>query len=38
MAKREGKEIPLVAQARSVPSGIVRLVELEEQGWTYARP
>lgn len=38
MKKREGKEIPLIPQARSVPSGIVRLVELQEQGWTYARP
>jgi intracellular sulfur oxidation DsrE/DsrF family protein len=38
MKKREGKEIPLVVQAKPVPSGIVRLVELQEQGWTYARP
>ncbi len=38
MKKAEGKEIPLISQAKPVPSGIVRLVELQEQGWTYARP
>ena len=38
MAKQEGKTIPLLAQAKEVPSGVVRLVELQEQGWSYIRP
>jgi hypothetical protein len=38
MAKREGKEIPLVKEAKSVPSGVIRLIELQEQGWSYLRP
>jgi intracellular sulfur oxidation DsrE/DsrF family protein len=38
MAKAEGKEIPLVSQAKEVPAGVVRLMELQEQGWGYIRP
>ena len=38
MGKAENKAIPLVAQATLVKSGVVRLMELQEQGWTYARP
>lgn len=38
MEKREGKPITIVPQATIVPSGIVRLMELEEQGWSYVRP
>jgi len=38
MRKAEGKEIPLVAQAHPVPAGIVRIEELEEQGYHYVRP
>ena len=38
MSKREGKEVPLVKEAKSVPSGVIRLIELQEQGWTYLRP
>jgi len=38
MAKAEGKEIPIVAEARVVPSGAVRLMELQEQGYTYLKP
>ena len=37
-SKQENKEITLVPQARIVPTGIARIVELEEQGWTYVRP
>jgi hypothetical protein len=37
-AKQEKKEISLVPEARIVPAGIARIVELEEQGWTYVRP
>jgi intracellular sulfur oxidation DsrE/DsrF family protein len=38
MKKAEGKEIPLLKQARIVPSGVVRLMELQEEGWSYLRP
>ena len=38
MSRAEQKEIPLVAQATVVSSGVVRLIELQEQGWSYIRP
>jgi uncharacterized protein len=38
MHKAENKEIPLVSQATLVKSGVVRVMELQEQGWTYVRP
>jgi uncharacterized protein len=38
MEKREGHAITIVPQARLVPSGAVRLMELQEQGWSYLRP
>ena len=37
-SKQENKAITLVPEARIVPTGIARIVELEEQGWTYVRP
>lgn len=38
MEKREEKSISLVSEAEIVPSGAVRLIELQEQGWSYLRP
>lgn len=38
MGRSENKAIPLVSQAAVVGSGVVRLMELQEQGWTYVRP
>ncbi len=38
MAKTEAKEIPLIAQAKVTKSGVVRLMERQEQGWSYLRP
>lgn len=41
MAKMEetsGKPVPLVDEAGVVPSGVVRLVELQMDGWAYIRP
>ena len=38
MEKAEGKDIPLVSQATVVPAGVVRLMELQEKGWSYVRP
>jgi uncharacterized protein len=37
-AKQEKKEITLVPEARIVPAGIARIIELQEQHWTYVRP
>jgi uncharacterized protein len=34
----ENKDIPIVPQAQVVKSGVVRVMELEEQGWTYVKP
>jgi intracellular sulfur oxidation DsrE/DsrF family protein len=38
MEKAEGKVISVVPDATIVPSGVVRLMELQEQGWSYVRP
>jgi hypothetical protein len=38
MEKREGHAISVVPEATVVPSGVVRLMELQEQGWGYIRP
>jgi intracellular sulfur oxidation DsrE/DsrF family protein len=38
MSRVEQKEIPLIPQATVVPSGVVRVMELQEQGWSYVRP
>src|SRR5690348_1163268 len=38
MEKAEGKAITVVGDATVVPSGVVRLMELQEQGWSYIRP
>lgn len=38
MTRTEAKEIPLVSQAKVVKAGVVRLMELQEQGWSYLRP
>jgi uncharacterized protein len=36
--KQENKEIMLLPEAGVVPTGIARIVELQEEGWTYVRP
>jgi uncharacterized protein len=38
MSKAENKEIPLISEAKVVKSGVVRVMELQEQGWTYVKP
>lgn len=38
MAKKEGKEPPLLEVATMVPAGVGRLMELSEAGWTIIRP
>jgi intracellular sulfur oxidation DsrE/DsrF family protein len=38
MARQEGKDVLLMIEARVVASGVVRLMELQEQGYSYIRP
>jgi intracellular sulfur oxidation DsrE/DsrF family protein len=38
MRKAENKEIPLIPEAKVVKSGVVRVMELQERGWTYVKP
>jgi intracellular sulfur oxidation DsrE/DsrF family protein len=38
MEKTEGKEVPILSEAMLVPSGVVRLMDLQEKGWSYLRP
>ena len=37
-SKAEGKPVTLLSEATVVPSGIVRLIELQKQGYAYIRP
>lgn len=36
--ERAGTDIPLLSEATMVPSGVVRLMELQEEGYSYVRP
>jgi len=38
MRKAEDKDIPLIPQAEVVPSGVVRVMQLQEAGWSYVKP
>jgi len=38
MEKTEGHAIQILPEATIVPSCVVRLMELQEQGWSYVRP
>lgn len=38
MEKKAGHPIKLLSEARIVPAGVVRLSELQEDGWSYVRP
>lgn len=37
-SKAEGKQVTLVSEAKVVPSGIIRLIELQSQGYAYIKP
>jgi len=37
-SKAENRLITLVGQVREVPTGVARITDLQEQGWTYLRP
>lgn len=36
--KTESKDVSLLPEAHEVPTGVVRITELQELGWTYLRP
>ncbi len=38
MEKKAGKAVPIMTEAKMVPSGVVELIELQGQGWAYVRP
>ncbi len=38
MSEKAGKQIVLMDEATVVPSGVVRLIELQENGYAYVRP
>jgi intracellular sulfur oxidation DsrE/DsrF family protein len=38
MRRAESKDIPLISQAKVVKSGVVRVMQLQEQGWAYVKP
>ncbi len=38
MSEKAGKEIPIMSEAGMVTSGVVRLIELQEDGYAYVRP
>lgn len=38
MSKAENRDIVLIPEASVVKSGVVRVMELQEKGWTYVKP
>jgi intracellular sulfur oxidation DsrE/DsrF family protein len=38
MTKAEGKPVTLLSEAKITPSGVVRLMELQDEGYSYIRP
>ncbi len=38
MHKAENKDIPIIRAAEVVKSGVIRIMELQEQGWAYVKP
>ena len=38
MNKAENKDIPIIRAAEVVKSGVIRIMELQEQGWAYVKP
>lgn len=38
MSEKAGKSVPLMSEAVVVTSGVVRLMELQEMGYSYVRP
>lgn len=38
MAKKSGKDVPLLEESELVPSGVIQLISLQEQGYSYIKP
>jgi intracellular sulfur oxidation DsrE/DsrF family protein len=38
MSKKAGKDIKLLPQAKMVDSGVIHLIQRQEEGWAYVRP
>lgn len=38
MSKQESKDIPIISEARIVPSGVVQIMEFQKAGYSYIRP
>lgn len=38
MSKKEAKDVPILSEAKITPSGVVRLADLQGQGYAYIRP
>ena len=38
MSEKTDKKISIIEEAKMVPSGVVELIELQRQGWSYIRP
>ena len=38
MSKQENKPVPLIGEAKVLPSGVVRIMELKQKGYAYLRP
>lgn len=38
MEAKTGKKVPIMDEATVVPSGVVRLIQLQEDGYAYVRP
>jgi intracellular sulfur oxidation DsrE/DsrF family protein len=38
MGKQENKQISLISEAKVMPSGVVRIMELKQKGYAYLRP
>ncbi|MFM9849180.1 MAG: hypothetical protein ACKVP3_18710 [Hyphomicrobiaceae bacterium] len=38
MSKQESKQVMLISEAKVMPSGVVRLMELQGKGYSYIRP
>lgn len=38
MKRKSGKDVPLISEAEVVPSGVIAIIHLQEQGWSYIKP
>lgn len=38
MKKKSGKDVPLLTGVEVVPSGVIHVVQRQEEGWAYVKP